>query len=434
MAVVPSRVPQQEGQTDRYPLLMERQVNENRDGHVIDIIRGDVAPVSVAEGIGPNDTNSSLSDDRPSTSTHVSPTQSSSTSQSTSSTRIALTNRGSDNYGRQHRSPLNSGLWISIELFVNLSQIVAAVVVLSFSRHEHPKTPLFTWVIGYTAGCVATLPHLYWRYLHRDSQATEQDPVNSFQNLSQNNVPDSNPYTVISVLQSVESENGRGSGRASQRQQISQNAIRRVNVNAAVNHLKMALDCFFAIWFVVGNVWLFGGRTSASDAPNIYRLCIVFLTFSCIGYAMPFILCAMICCCLPCIISIMGLREEMVLTRGASRESINALPNYKFKSKRIKNQDGADSDLEGDGGVLAAGTDKERSISAEDAVCCICLAKYADDDELLELPCNHFFHKECVDKWLQINALCPLCKAEVGNTNSSSACANNLSSRIGGEP
>ncbi|KAL9993139.1 hypothetical protein Hdeb2414_s1070g00978021 [Helianthus debilis subsp. tardiflorus] len=30
-----------------------------------------------------------------------------------------------------------------------------------------------------------------------------------------------------------------------------------------------------------------------------YRLCIVFLTFSCIGYAMPFILCGMICCCLP---------------------------------------------------------------------------------------------------------------------------------------
>ncbi|KAE8652186.1 hypothetical protein Csa_022161 [Cucumis sativus] len=49
-------------------------------------------------------------------------------------------------------------------------------------------------------------------------------------------------------------------------------------------------------------------------------------------------------------------------------------------------------------------------------VCCICLAKYANNDELRELPCSHFFHKDCVDKWLKINALCPLCKAEVGES------------------
>lgn len=49
-------------------------------------------------------------------------------------------------------------------------------------------------------------------------------------------------------------------------------------------------------------------------------------------------------------------------------------------------------------------------------VCCICLSKYVHNDELRELPCSHFFHKECVDKWLNINATCPLCKAEVGET------------------
>lgn len=53
-------------------------------------------------------------------------------------------------------------------------------------------------------------------------------------------------------------------------------------------------------------------------------------------------------------------------------------------------------------------------------VCCICLAKYANNDELRELPCSHFFHKDCVDKWLKINALCPLCKNEVGESNTGS--------------
>lgn len=44
-----------------------------------------------------------------------------------------------------------------------------------------------------------------------------------------------------------------------------------------MDHLKMALDCFFAIWFVVGNVWIFGGHSSSSDAPNLYR----FLLLTC---------------------------------------------------------------------------------------------------------------------------------------------------------
>ncbi|KAL6985356.1 hypothetical protein U1Q18_018731 [Sarracenia purpurea var. burkii] len=151
-------------------------------------------------------------------------------------------------------------------------------------------------------------------------------------------------------------------------------------IKAFAEYFKMALDCFFAVWFVVGNVWIFGGHSSVSEAPNLYR-------------------------------------EDLTQNRGATPESINSLPTYKFKIKKTRNGSSREiNSSSGDGGVVAPGTDKERVISAEDAVCCICLAKYANNDELRELPCTHFFHKECVDKWLKINALCPLCKGEVGES------------------
>lgn len=143
---------------------------------------------------------------------------------------------------------------------------------------------------------------------------------------------------------------------------------------------------------------------------------------------MPFILCATICCCLPCIIALLGIREDQNQNRGASQEAISALPTYKFKAKlasnasksKSKKSEANDSDGEGtgEGGWVAPGTEKERQVTAEDAVCCICLGQYTDGVELRELPCTHHFHVECVDKWLTINASCPLCKHDVGGTSS----------------
>ncbi|CAH2077191.1 unnamed protein product [Thlaspi arvense] len=326
---------------------------------------------------------------------------------------------------RRRRSPLNSGLWISIELVLTVGQIIAAIVVLSLSKHEHPRAPLFAWIVGYACGCVATLPLLYWRYYH-SNQASEQDSGQHRPNL---NVA-AGPF-AFSISRTSEGD-GRQTNTTSSRSRYP-GFISAARLKVIVEYFKMALDCFFAVWFVVGNVWIFGGHSSASEAPNLYRLCLVFLTFSCIGYAMPFILCTTICCCLPCIISILGYREDLTQPRGATPESINALPTHKFKLRKSRSSGDDNGSTTSEGGVVAAGTDNERAISGEDAACCICLAKYANNEELRELPCSHFFHKECVDKWLKINASCPLCKSEVGEKNSDLTSQGILSSLSSGE-
>jgi hypothetical protein len=131
------------------------------------------------------------------------PSSSSSSSEPpTPNLRNTTVPRRGDGLQRRHRSPVNSGLWISIELVVNFCQIVAAIVVLSLSKHEHPHAPLFQWVIGYTAGCVATLPHLYWRYVHRNHQGSNQEagPAAHQSISSQNNSQaEANSYTAVST-------------------------------------------------------------------------------------------------------------------------------------------------------------------------------------------------------------------------------------------
>lgn len=399
-------------QTSKFSFQMDPADNviHIANDHVIDIPSSSEASFSspphdrIAGGIEQHQT-----DNQPSTSERIAAYQAAlSSSRGGSNTRNSSFGRRSNGRGR-NRSPLNSGKWIATELVLTMSQIIAAIVVLALSRQEHPHAPLRVWVVGYASGCVAILPLLYWRYSHRN-QGSERDSSQSNQGMTQNDL------SVGSSVTGTSDSDGRQ--RNGSDSQVAHNfGVLNPRLKALVEYFKMALDCFFAVWFVVGNVWVFGGHSSSSEAPNLYRLCIVFLTFSCIGYAMPFILCATICCCLPCIIHVMGFREDATQSRGATSESINSLPTYKFKAKKKKNGNDKENSSGGvEGGIVAAGTEKERVISGEDAVCCICLAKYANNDELRELPCNHFFHKDCVDKWLKMNATCPLCKAEVGET------------------
>ncbi|KAE8729541.1 Phosphatase 2A regulatory B subunit family protein [Hibiscus syriacus] len=318
---VPSLGLQSENQGDTCPLLMEQP--SDFSGHVIDMPRsGDASSSNLSSETTLNGLDVLQHADRPSTSARALASQPSTFSFSGTNSRTSSAVRRGD------------------------------------SR--------------YSSGCVATLPLLYWRYRHRN-QASEQDTAQN-RHSAHNNAPvRSFSLSVTRTSDGGDHRNATTSPRGGQNM-----GVINARIKILVEYLKMILDCFFAVWFVVGNVWIFGGHSSASEAPNMYR-------------------------------------EDLSQARGATPESIEALPTYKFKVKKSRNSDGKEINSgASEGGIVAAGTEKERVISGEDAVCCICLAKYVNNDELRELPCSHFMHKECVDKWLKINASCPLCKSEVG--------------------
>mmetsp|Transcript_23829 Transcript_23829/g.53757 ORF Transcript_23829/g.53757 Transcript_23829/m.53757 type:complete len:896 (+) Transcript_23829:607-3294(+) len=47
----------------------------------------------------------------------------------------------------------------------------------------------------------------------------------------------------------------------------------------------------------------------------------------------------------------------------------------------------------------------------EDEVCSICLCELEATEPCKELRCFHCFHADCLDEWLNVNPVCPLCKA-----------------------
>lgn len=46
--------------------------------------------------------------------------------------------------------------------------------------------------------------------------------------------------------------------------------------------------------------------------------------------------------------------------------------------------------------------------------CAVCLEAFRAGDRRRVLPrCEHGFHAQCVDSWLRVSRLCPICRAEV---------------------
>jgi E3 ubiquitin-protein ligase BIG BROTHER-like protein len=79
-------------------------------------------------------------------------------------------------------------------------------------------------------------------------------------------------------------------------------------------------------------------------------------------------------------------------SRGLSADTIASLPSKRYKEGDNQN-----------------GTNES---------CVICRLDYEDDEDLILLPCKHSYHSECINNWLKINKVCPVCSAEVSTSTS----------------
>ena len=45
--------------------------------------------------------------------------------------------------------------------------------------------------------------------------------------------------------------------------------------------------------------------------------------------------------------------------------------------------------------------------------CSVCKMDFDDGDDVKIMPCEHQYHIECIDKWLEMSNFCPLCRYEL---------------------
>lgn len=74
--------------------------------------------------------------------------------------------------------------------------------------------------------------------------------------------------------------------------------------------------------------------------------------------------------------------------------------------------------------------ESKRLPKPNDSTCAICLSEYQPKDTLRTVPeCNHYFHANCIDEWLVLNATCPVCRNSPEGSSSTPTPTSSISSR-----
>lgn len=146
------------------------------------------------------------------------------------------------------------------------------------------------------------------------------------------------------------------------------------------------------VWSVM-QLWLYSSETCEDRTPILYTFDVVLVAFEYVRLLLPIILTVLLLCSLPFVLLI--LRYITPATqRGAKKHTIESLTTKKY-------------------------TVEDANKNNDDNECSICTEPYHIDDILTVLPCKHQYHQQCIEQWLGINAVCPLCRYNInqGNNN-----------------
>eukprot|EP00741_Cyanophora_paradoxa_P003635 tig00000093_g3532.t1 len=282
-------------------------------------------------------------------------------------------------------APVIAGL----SLIYYTSEVVVGCVILLRCWEMETSQPLHEWLMGRI--CMQALSILTSLFALAVPSVRE-DPIAELEEDELSDAPGS-PGTVRSESPPNAMDNGedgRLPGTPPRRR-----PGRPRSPAASCFRSVQGLLCIFAVaWWVFGVACIYRCPTCKVTAYPLYTLCIVLLSLSFAAVALPFLPPCLLCFCLPCLLPLMFFAARLAPNSAqrlqATSEQVEAVPKA----------------------VFAPGLMPE-----EDASCVMCMEAYEPGAELRQLPCRHFFHRGCIDRWLAIKRTCPLCLHDITETH-----------------
>jgi len=174
-------------------------------------------------------------------------------------------------------------------------------------------------------------------------------------------------------------------------------------------------------WWLVGFYWVFNtSHACQMEVRPLYRLCSALLFLNFVDF---FKSCLVAIIVLPfaflCIRRLLDFlpRGE----RGLSTFAISQLESCTYEEgmfdqqedKVPRSEETTPNDSINDS--RRNSLDRSNRKKSENGHCAICRDDYQVGDSIRILPCHvsHHFHRTCLDRWLEFNATCPLCRKPV---------------------
>mmetsp|Transcript_66900 Transcript_66900/g.116415 ORF Transcript_66900/g.116415 Transcript_66900/m.116415 type:complete len:305 (-) Transcript_66900:87-1001(-) len=155
------------------------------------------------------------------------------------------------------------------------------------------------------------------------------------------------------------------------------------------NHQRELLNFVLRIvLLILGIFWMSQSRTCEKTNPHLYNFVHAFLIFLGISWTTFGLLPLLI---VP--IVFFGMRNGWFDgINGADADTIKNMDTVPFDASLFST---------------------EPSDNLPEPECCVCSEPFGPDKEIKRTPCQHYFHEECLGRWLKMAKSCPLCRKDL---------------------